>query len=202
MAYPMPSHLLLRTANTYLERISTLKRAGKKLWAFLWEACHDTTLNILMLCAALSLGFGIKTDGIKEGWYDGIIITVAVVLVIVVSALSNYRQSKQFQHLSKERDNVQVQVVRGGRRVTLPILDIVLGDIMKLNIGDQIPADGLLVQGPSLAIDESSFTGESDHYIPNPEEQAFLRSGSKVQDGYGSMLVTGVGINTKCDGPP
>eukprot|EP00250_Pteridium_aquilinum_P003229 c13544_g2_i1 orf=699-3203(+) len=172
------------------------RNVGKTFWRFLWEACHDTTLNILMLCAALSIGFGIKNSGIKEGWYDGFSIIVAVILVIVVTTTSDYRQCKQFQCLSTDRDDILVQAIRGDRRVILPIPDIVVGDIVELNTGDKVPADGLLVQGQSLAIDESSFTGESDYYIPNLKG-AFLRSGSKIQAGYGSMLVTGVGINTE-----
>ncbi|KAI5079340.1 hypothetical protein GOP47_0004819 [Adiantum capillus-veneris] len=171
------------------------RKKGKTFWGFLWEACHDTTLIILMLCAAFSLGFGIKSDGIKEGWYDGVSIAIAILLVIVVTGVSNYRQSRQFERLSEERDNIQVQVTRGGHRITVPLVDIVVGDLVQLNIGDQVPADGLLVQGQSLSIDESSFTGESEYYMPDPDEQAFLRSGSKVQDGYGSMLVTGIGMN-------
>ncbi|MCO5602780.1 hypothetical protein L7F22_056918 [Adiantum nelumboides] len=173
------------------------RKKGKTLWGFLWEACHDTMLNILMLCAALSLGFGIKSEGIEEGWYDGVSIAAAVLLVIVVTGVSNYRQSRQFQRLSEERDNIQVQVIRGGHRIIVPLVDIVVGDIVQLNIGDQVPADGLLVKGQSLSIDESSFTGEGDYYIPDPDEQAFLRSGSKIEDGYGTMLVTAVGINTE-----
>ncbi|MCO5605368.1 hypothetical protein L7F22_059551 [Adiantum nelumboides] len=173
------------------------RKKGTTLWGFLWEACHDTTLSILMLCAALSLGFGIKSDGIKEGWYDGVSIAVAILLVIVVTGVSNCRQSRLFQQLSEERDNIQVQVIRGGHHVMVPLIDVVVGDIVQLNIGDKVPADGLLVKGQSLSVDESSFTGESDYYMPDSDEQALLRSGSKIQDGYGTMLVTGVGINTE-----
>ncbi|MCO5567542.1 hypothetical protein L7F22_021236 [Adiantum nelumboides] len=190
------SNALLHRKHVFGEN-SYPRKKGKTFWGFLWEACHDTTLIILMLCAFLSLGFGIKSDGIKEGWYEGVSIAIAILLVIVVTGVSNYRQSRQFQHLSKERDNIQVQVLRNGRHLTVPLIDIVVGDIVQLKIGDQVPADGLLVQGQSLSIDESSFTGESDYYIPDPDEHAFLRSGSKIQDGYGSMLVTGVGINTE-----
>lgn len=176
------------------------RRKGKTIWLFLWEAGNDTTLIILMICALLSLGFGLKTDGLKEGWYDGVSIAFAVILVVVVTALSNHKQSKQFQRLTKERDNFRVQVVRHCRRVAVPIFDVVVGDIVQLSIGDQVPADGLLVEGRSLAIDESSLTGESDYLLPTPGEQAFLWSGSKIQDGYGSMLVTAVGVNTEYGG--
>lgn len=89
-----------------------------------------------------------------------------------------------------------LQVIRGGRTIKISIFDIVVGDVIPLKIGDQVPADGVLITGHSLAIDESSMTGESkivhkDHKAP------FLMSGCKVADGVGVMLVTGVGINTE-----
>ncbi|KAF5784787.1 putative calcium-transporting ATPase [Helianthus annuus] len=114
-----------------------------------------------MGCAVLSLGFGIKEDGIKEGWYEGGSILLAVFLVIVVSAVSNFRQEKQFDSLSKISNNIKTDVVREGRRQKISIFDIVVGDIVVLNVGDQIPADGLFIDGHSLLVDESSMTGES-----------------------------------------
>ncbi|KAH9667745.1 calcium-transporting ATPase 9 plasma membrane-type [Citrus sinensis] len=86
--------------------------------------------------------------------------------------------------------------MRGGKAVKISIFDVVVGEIVPLRIGDQVPADGVLVTGHSLAIDESSMTGESkivrkDHKTP------FLMSGCKVADGVGTMMVTGVGINTE-----
>ncbi|XP_058068102.1 calcium-transporting ATPase 5, plasma membrane-type-like isoform X2 [Magnolia sinica] len=134
--------------------------------------------------------------GLKEGWYDGGSIAFAVLLVIAVTAISDYKQSLQFQILNEEKRNIRLQVIRGGRRVEISIFDIVVGDVVSLNIGDQVPADGILISGHSLEIDESSMTGESK--IARKDQRApFLMSGCKVADGYGTMLVTGVGINTE-----
>lgn len=163
---------------------------------FVWEAFKDFTILILLFCAALSLGFGIKQKGPKEGWYDGGSIFVAVFLVIAISSLSNYRQSRQFEKLSKQGNNIKIEAVRSGRRQHISIYDIVVGDIVCLKIGDQVPADGLLVDGHSLQIDESSMTGESDHVGIDHNENPFFISGTKVADGYGRMLVTSVGMNT------
>jgi Ca2+-transporting ATPase len=116
--------------------------------------------------------------------------------VILVTAISDYRQSLQFRHLNEEKQNIQVEVVRGGKRSTASIFDIVVGDVVPLQIGDQVPADGVLISGHSLAIDESSMTGESK-IVHKDQKAPFLMSGCKVADGYGSMLVTGVGINTE-----
>ncbi|KAG2691984.1 hypothetical protein I3760_08G032000 [Carya illinoinensis] len=137
------------------------RKKGRSFWMFLWEAWQDLTLIILMVAAVASLALGIKTEGIKEGWYDGGSIAFAVILVIVVTAVSDYKQSLQFQNLNEEKRNIHMEVIRGGRRIEISIYDIVVGDVVPLNIGDQVPADGVLISGHSLAVDESSMTGES-----------------------------------------
>ncbi|KAJ8500023.1 hypothetical protein OPV22_010575 [Ensete ventricosum] len=177
-------------ANTYPQK------KGRSFWVFLWEACQDLTLVMLMVAAVLSLVLGIKTEGIKEGWYDGGSIAFAVILVIVVTAVSDYRQSLQFQNLNEEKRNIQLEVTRGSRRIKVSIFDLVVGDVVPLKIGDQVPADGVLITGHSLAIDESSMTGESK-IVHKDKKAPFLMSGCKVADGYGTMLVTAVGINTE-----
>ncbi|XP_060206088.1 calcium-transporting ATPase 9, plasma membrane-type isoform X3 [Lycium barbarum] len=177
-------------ANTY-----PMKK-GRSYLRFLWEAWQDLTLIILIVAAVLSLALGIHTKGLKEGWYDGGSITFAVLLVIFVTATSDYRQSLRFQNLNEEKRNIQIEVIRDGRREKISIYEIVVGDVVPLRIGDQVPADGVLISGHSLAIDESSMTGESK--IVNKNQKApFLMAGCKVADGAGTMLVTGVGINTE-----
>ncbi|KAF6158063.1 hypothetical protein GIB67_014857 [Kingdonia uniflora] len=177
-------------ANTYP------KKPPKGFFYFMVEAFKDTTILILLVCAALSLGFGINKAGWANGWYDGGSIYIAVFLVIGVSAVSNFKQSRQFEKLSKESANIKVDVVRDGRRQEVSTFDIVVGDIVCLKIGDQIPADGLFLSGYSLTVDESSITGEGDHLDVNWSENPFLFSGAKVVDGYVQMLVTSVGMNT------
>ncbi|XP_078443343.1 calcium-transporting ATPase 5, plasma membrane-type-like [Wolffia australiana] len=172
------------------------RKKSRSFWVFLWESWQDLTLVILMVAAVLSLFLGIKTEGLKEGWYDGGSIAFAVIIVIFVTAFSDYKQSLQFQSLNEEKRNIHLEVVRGGRRIEVSIFDLVVGDVVPLKIGDQVPADGVLISGQSLSIDESSMTGESkivhkDHKAP------FLMSGCKVADGYGTILVTAVGINTE-----
>ncbi|KAL3632815.1 Calcium-transporting ATPase 9, plasma membrane-type [Castilleja foliolosa] len=171
-------------------------KKGRSFLRFLWEAWQDLTLIILIIAAVASLALGIKTEGLEEGWYDGGSITFAVLLVIIVTATSDYRQSLQFQNLNEEKRNIKVEVIRGGRRDKISIYDIVVGDVLPLKIGDQVPADGILMNGHSLAIDESSMTGESK-IVQKDHKSPFLMSGCKVADGAGTMLVTGVGINTE-----
>ncbi|ONM14191.1 Calcium-transporting ATPase 9 plasma membrane-type [Zea mays] len=172
------------------------RKKGRSFLAFVWDACKDLTLIILMVAAAVSLALGITTEGIKEGWYDGASIAFAVLLVVFVTAISDYKQSLQFQNLNEEKQNIRLEVVRGGRRITVSIYDLVVGDVVPLKIGDQVPADGILINGHSLSIDESSMTGESK-IVHKDQKSPFLMSGCKVADGYGTMLVTAVGVNTE-----
>ncbi|KAG6471342.1 calcium-transporting ATPase 7, plasma membrane-type-like [Zingiber officinale] len=168
----------------------------KGFFHFVLEAINDLFIIILMVCAAISLAFGIKEHGLKDGWYDGASIFLAVFLVSVVSAVSNFRQMKRFHKLSAECDNIRATVVRGGRRHPVSISDVVVGDVVLLNIGDQVPADGVFLQGHSLQVDESSMTGESHPVDVDAVKNPFLTSGVKVIDGYASMLVTAVGTDT------
>ncbi|KAL1808490.1 hypothetical protein DCAR_0727954 [Daucus carota subsp. sativus] len=177
--------------------MNTYRRPPTKgFFSFVMEAFKDPTILILLVCAGLSLGFGMKEDGPKEGWYDGGSIFVAVFLVISVSAISNFRQGRQFDKLSKVSNNIQVEVVRNRKRQHISVFEIVVGDVVCLKIGDQVPADGLFLEGHSLQIDESSMTGESDYVEVDHEKNPFLFSGTKVADGYAKFLVISVGMNT------
>ncbi|KAL5835403.1 hypothetical protein ACOSQ4_014900 [Xanthoceras sorbifolium] len=171
------------------------KQPLKSFVSFVFEALKDTTIIILLVCAVLALGFGIKQQGIKNGWYDGGSIIVAVFLVVIVSAVTNFKQNRQFERLSNESSDIKVEVARDGRHMPVSIFDIVVGDVVSLKTGDQIPADGLFLEGHSMKVDESSMTGES-HHVEIDEKNPFLMSGTKVTDGYGVMLVTAVGMNT------
>ncbi|KAH0634165.1 hypothetical protein KY284_036951 [Solanum tuberosum] len=172
------------------------KAPAKSFFIFVWESFKYPTIIVLLIWGALSIVLGIKEDGVKEGWCDGGGIYVAVLLFVTVSSTSHFRQNRQFDKLSKETKIIQVEAVRKGRRQQISIFEIVVGDVICLKIGDQVPADGILVQGHSLQVDESSMTGESDHVEINISQNPFLISGTKVVDGYGMMLVTSVNMNT------
>ncbi|RCV31728.1 hypothetical protein SETIT_6G201400v2 [Setaria italica] len=168
----------------------------RSFWVFVWEALQDMTLMILAACALVSLLVGVATEGWPHGAHDGLGIVASILLVVFVTATSDYRQSLQFKDLDKEKKKITVQVTRGGYRQKLSIYDLLVGDIVHLSIGDQVPADGLFVSGFSLLINESSLTGESEPVAVNAENP-FLLSGTKVQDGSCKMLVTTVGMRTQ-----
>ncbi|KAK6227684.1 hypothetical protein SCA6_000024 [Theobroma cacao] len=172
------------------------EKPARSFWMFVWEALHDLTLIILMVCAAVSIGVGIATEGWPAGMYDGIGIVLCIFLVVLVTAISDYKQSLQFNDLDKEKKNIVVQVTRDGCRQKISIYDLVVGDIVHLSIGDQVPADGVLISGFSLSIDESSLSGESEP-VNVTQQRPFLLAGAKVQDGSAKMLVTTVGMRTE-----
>ncbi|KAJ0042116.1 hypothetical protein Pint_17837 [Pistacia integerrima] len=163
---------------------------------FVWDALQDLTLIILMVCAVASIGVGLATEGWPKGLYDGLGIILSIFLVVMVTAISDYKQSLQFRDLDKEKKKIIIQVTRDERRQKISIYDLVVGDVVHLSIGDQVPADGILISGHSLVIDESSLSGESEP-VNIDEERPFLLSGTKVQDGSGKMLVTTVGMRTE-----
>ncbi|KAL5556798.1 hypothetical protein UlMin_039034 [Ulmus minor] len=170
--------------------------ATRGFLVFVWEALQDMTLMILGVCAFVSLIVGIAMEGWPKGAHDGLGIVASILLVVFVTATSDYRQSLQFKDLDKEKKKISIQVTRNGYRQKMSIYDLLPGDIVHLSIGDQVPADGLFVSGFSVLIDESSLTGESEPVMVSTENP-FLLSGTKVQDGSCKMMVTTVGMRTQ-----
>ncbi|XP_047161696.1 calcium-transporting ATPase 1-like isoform X2 [Vigna umbellata] len=168
----------------------------RSFWVFVFEAVQDMTLMILGACAFVSLIVGILTEGWPKGAHDGLGIVASILLVVFVTATSDYRQSLQFKDLDKEKKKISIQVTRNGYRQKMSIYSLLPGDIVHLAIGDQVPADGLFVSGFSVLIDESSLTGESEPVMVT-SQNPFLLSGTKVQDGSCTMLVTTVGMRTQ-----
>ncbi|CAJ2655109.1 unnamed protein product [Trifolium pratense] len=172
------------------------EKPSRSFWMFVWDAMQDLTLNILILCSVVSIVVGILTEGFPKGMYDGVGIILCIILVVLVTSISDYKQSLQFKDLDKEKKNVGIHVTRDSRRQTVSIHDLVVGDIVHLAIGDIVPADGIFISGFSLLIDESCLSGESEA-VNVDQQKPFLLSGTTVQDGSAKMLVTSVGMRTE-----
>ncbi|XP_039157322.1 putative calcium-transporting ATPase 7, plasma membrane-type isoform X2 [Eucalyptus grandis] len=168
----------------------------KSFWVFVWEALQDMTLMILGVCAFVSLIVGLAMEGWPHGAHDGLGIVASILLVVFVTATSDYRQSLQFRDLDNEKKKITIQVTRNGYRQKMSIYDLLTGDIVHLSIGDQVPTDGLFVSGFSVLIDESSLTGESEPVMVSAENP-FMLSGTKIRDGTCKMLVTTTGMRTQ-----
>ncbi|XP_048878045.1 plasma membrane calcium-transporting ATPase 2 isoform X2 [Brienomyrus brachyistius] len=189
----------------------------KTFLQLVWEALQDVTLIILEIAAIISLGLsfyqppgegneacgaaagGVEDEGESEaGWIEGAAILLSVVCVVLVTAFNDWSKEKQFRGLQSRIEQEQkFQVVRGGQVIQLPVADIVVGDIAQVKYGDLLPADGILIQGNDLKIDESSLTGESDHVRKAPDRDPMLLSGTHVMEGSGRVLVTAVGVNSQ-----
>ncbi|XP_010523745.1 PREDICTED: putative calcium-transporting ATPase 11, plasma membrane-type [Tarenaya hassleriana] len=172
------------------------EKPARSFLMFVWEALQDITLIILMVCAAVSIGVGVATEGFPKGMYDGMGIFLSIILVVMVTAISDYKQSLQFRDLDREKKKIIIQVTRDGHRQEVSIDDLVVGDVVHLSIGDRVPADGIFISGYNLEIDESSLSGESEPSHVN-KVKPFLLSGTKVQNGSAKMLVTTVGMRTE-----
>nr|XP_053646869.1 plasma membrane calcium-transporting ATPase 4-like [Cherax quadricarinatus] len=131
-------------------------------------------------------------------WIEGVAILVAVVVVVLVTAFNDYSKERQFRGLqSKIEHDHFFSVMRARNILQVPISEILVGDICQIKYGDMLPADGLLIQGSDLKVDESSLTGESDHVTKSETTDPLLFSGTTVMEGSGRMVVTGVGVNSQ-----
>ena len=165
---------------------------------------EDPTLRVLLVASIISLIIGVAKDGLKTGWIEGTAIFFAVFLVVSISSYMNYQEMEQFLKLSRENKLKKVLVIRDGMEKEISIEDILVGDILKLRIGDIINVDGFVFGDAKVGMDESPVTGESDIMwkVNNFESKGqryscpFVFSGSQVVDGYGNMVVAAVGDKT------
>ena len=165
---------------------------------------EDPMLRVLLIASIIALLIGIMKDGIKTGWIEGTAIFFAVFLVVSISSYMNYQETEQFLKLSRETKLKKVLVIRDGMEKEISIEDILVGDILKLRIGDIINVDGFVFGDAKAGMDESPVTGESDvMWKMNLFELKgqkytcpFVFSGSQVVDGYGNMVVAAVGDKT------
>uniref|UniRef100_A0A8C3C627 Calcium-transporting ATPase n=1 Tax=Cairina moschata TaxID=8855 RepID=A0A8C3C627_CAIMO len=134
----------------------------------------------------------------EAGWIEGAAILLSVVCVVLVTAFNDWSKEKQFRGLQSRIEQEQkFTVIRGGQVIQIPVADIIVGDIAQVKYGDLLPADGILIQGNDLKIDESSLTGESDHVKKSLDRDPMLLSGTHVMEGSGRMVVTAVGVNSQ-----
>ncbi|KAM3844128.1 plasma membrane calcium-transporting ATPase 3 isoform 3-T3 [Vipera latastei] len=189
----------------------------KTFLQLVWEALQDVTLIILEIAAIISLGLsfyappgeesevcgnvsgGGEDEGESEaGWIEGVAILLSVICVVLVTAFNDWSKEKQFRGLQSRIEQEQkFTVIRNGQQVQIPVAELVVGDIAQIKYGDLLPADGALIQGNDLKIDESSLTGESDHVRKSADKDPMLLSGTHVMEGSGRMVITAVGVNSQ-----
>ncbi|TVU17570.1 hypothetical protein EJB05_33614, partial [Eragrostis curvula] len=165
----------------------------KSLCSHFRDTVRDVFLLVLLVFAALSLGFGIKEHGMKEGWYDGVGIFVSFFLIAVMSAVGNHCHGKLFDQLC--RDYNPVTVIRGGKDQNVLTSDVVVGDVLFLKTGDIVPADGVVFQEFDMEV-KRSIKDRPVHL--DQRHEPFCPAGAKVTKGHGCIVVTAVGQDTDC----
>ena len=129
------------------------------LWLQYLKKYDDPIIKILIIAVVISLIVSI-IQGISI--YDTLGIIIAILLATGISFFNEYRSSKEFDVLNAHRDDVGVKVVRDGHPSMVPSRDIVVGDLIIIEAGDAVPADGWLIASDAFSSDESAFTGESE----------------------------------------
>jgi len=172
------------------------------MWLLYLEKYKDPIIQILIGAAVLSLGLAF----VKGEFIETIGIFLAIFLATTVGFYFERDAARKFEVLTQMSEEQPVKVVRDGKVATVPRREIVVGDIVLLDVGDEVPADGELLESADLEIDESSLTGEplaEKHADPKlaDKEATYgsaqaLRS-TMVMSGTGTMRVEAVGDQTE-----
>ena len=171
-------------------------------WRLLLEKFRDPIIRILLLAAVLSLIIGF----VHKDFTESVGIICAIILATCVGFWFEWDAQRRFRRLNQVNDDIPVKVMREGSIREIPRRDVVTGDVVYIESGETIPADGELVEAVSLKINESTLTGEPEvdktvneaDFDPEATypSNAVLR-GTTVADGYGVMVVTAVGDATE-----
>ncbi len=172
------------------------------LWKLYLEKFEDPVVRILLVAALLSLVISV----IHNEYAETIGIIVAILLATGIGFYFEYDASKKFDLLNAVNEETLVKVIRNGRIQEVPRKDIVVGDIVVLETGEEIPADGELFEAISMQVNESNLTGEpvigKTTVEADFDEEATYPSnhvlrGTTVVDGHGTMAVVAVGDATE-----
>lgn len=184
-------------------RLSKHKR--KHLFVSFLESFGDPLIKILLIALAVNIIFVFQ----HANWVELVGIAVAILLATLVSTLSEHGSESAFERMQEEASHVNCRVMRSHGLVEIQMDEIVVGDIVWLQSGDRIPADGIIIYG-ALDVDQSALNGESkeakktphhlsSHEVENNDEflnPAALFSSSIVCAGEAYMRVTQVGDQT------
>ena len=180
------------------------------LWKQYLEKFEDPLIIILLVAGALSIGISCyEFFGLGHNWtvfFEPIGIFIAILLATGLAFYFELRANKAFNLLNQVNDDEPVKVIRNGYAIEVPKKDIVVGDVVILNTGDEIPADGVLLEATMLSVDESSLTGEpicgktiieADFDSEATYPSNHVLRGTKVMEGHAIFEVLKVGDATE-----
>ena len=180
------------------------------LWKQFLEKFGDPLIIILMIAGVLSIGISCyEFFGLGQGaavFFEPVGIFVAILLATGLAFYFELQADKEFTILNQVNDDEPVEVIRDGNVTQIPRKDVVVGDIVILNTGEEVPADSELLEATSLNVDESTLTGEPmchksveekdfDKAATYPTNQ--VMKGTKVMEGHGICRVLAVGDGTE-----
>ena len=158
----------------------------------------DPIIKILLIALAIKTVFLFRSFD----WYETIGIVIAIFLASFISSISEYGSEKAFERLQEEVSRIKCKCIRNSKKIEIPISDVVVGDIICLETGDKIPADGIIVKG-KIEVDQSALNGETREShkeaclnFNNISDKNRVFKGSVVYNNNALMKVTSVGENT------
>jgi len=180
------------------------------LWKQYLEKFEDPLIVILLIAGVLSVGISCyEYFGLHEAWtvfFEPIGIFVAILLATGLGFYFELSANKEFSVLNQISDDETVKAFRNGNVIEIARKEVVVGDIIIINTGDEIPADGTLLESVTMHVDESSLTGEPICKKTHKEElldpeatyaSNIVLRGTKVMEGHGVYEVTAVGDETE-----
>ena len=164
------------------------------MWRLYVEKLNDPVVRVLLAAAAVSLAMGV----VENEYVETLGIVVAIALATGIGFAFEQDAARKFDLLNATSDEADVKVVRDGKRTEVPRRDIVVGDVVWLETGDEVPADGVLVEAETMSVDESKLTGEP---VTRKTTEAEMNNeatypsnrvmrGTTVMEGRGTMWVT------------
>ncbi len=179
----------------YGTNIITSKKKKSFLRQFI-ETMGDPIIKILLIALAIKTVFLFQ----DFDWFETLGIMIAIFLSSLISTISEYGSEKAFERLQEESSQIKCKVKRDGNLIEIPIDEVVVGDIVRLETGDKIPADGILVDG-EISVDESSLNGETKEAYKykvegTPTDKNRVYRGCVVYSNMAYMKVEKVGNET------
>lgn len=184
--------------------------AKAPLWLQFLDKFRDPLIIILLIAGALSILISCyEYFALGDGptvFFEPVGIFVAIMLATGLSFYFEYQADKEFAILNKVNDDEPVEVIRDSNTTQIPRREVVVGDIVVINTGEEIPADGELIEATLLNVDESTLTGEpmcaKTAIASEFDSQATFPSnhvmkGTKVMEGHGVMRVIAIGDHTE-----
>ena len=182
----------------------------ESLWSKFLEKFEDPLIRILLVAGLLSIGIACyEFWGLNHEWtvfFEPIGIFVAILLATGLAFYFELLADKEFSLLNQVNDDEPVKVIRNGNTIEVPKKDVVVGDLVILSTGDEVPADGELLEAVSLHLDESTLTGEpvctktttKEEFDPEATFPSnHVMRGTKVMEGHGVFRVFAVGDKTE-----